>query len=226
MTLSPKKLIIFDLDGTLIDSVPDLAAAVNEMLVALKRDPFDEATIRFWVGNGAQTLVKRALSGSAVVDITLDETLFNEALQLFLTAYAKHLSVHTRTYPHVRETLQFLKEAGYIQAIVTNKPESFVLPLLEGLGIADFFNYFIGGDSLSTKKPDPQPLLHVCEKLKVIVDETMMIGDSKNDILAAKAAKMESIAVTYGYNYGEDISSYEPEIVIDDFAEIMEHLKR
>ena len=226
MVFKNRQLLIFDLDGTLIDSVPDLASAVNEMLVTLKRNPFDEATIRFWVGNGAQTLVKRALSGSEVVDTALDETRFNKALQIFLTAYAKHLSIHTCTYPHVRETLQLLKESGYTLAIVTNKPESFVLPLLEGLGIDDFFDYFVGGDSLSAKKPDPMPLLHVCERLKVTVEETVMIGDSKNDILAAKAAGMDAIAVTYGYNYGEDISSYKPEVVVDDFAEIPGHLER
>lgn len=225
MILSPKKLIIFDLDGTLIDSVPDLAAAINQMLIALKRKPFKEEIIRFWVGNGAQTLVKRALSGSEIIDPALDETLFQEALEIFLKSYAEHLCIHTCTYTHVPETLKTLKEEGYILAIVTNKPEAFVLPLLEGLKIDKLFEYFIGGDSLPTKKPAPQPLLHVCKKFNATVKESLMIGDSKNDILAAKGAKMESIAVTYGYNYGEDIGSYEPEIIVDDFADILGYIK-
>ncbi len=224
MILSPKKLIIFDLDGTLIDSVPDLAAAVNHMLTELGYRAYDEHLIRLWVGNGAQTLVKRALSGSVSIDETIDETHFMQALNIFLTHYSKNLALHTKAYENVVTTLQQLQKRGYRLAIVTNKPVEFVSPILEALSLQQYFEYFIGGDSLPERKPHPMPLLHVCEKLGTTVDEAVMIGDSKNDLLAANAAHMQSIGVTYGYNYDEEISVYDPDIIVDDFAELLKYL--
>ena len=225
MQFSDKKLLIFDLDGTLIDSVPDLSSAVNHMLLTLGREAFKEEKIRLWVGNGAQVLVKRALSGSTKIDDTLDETFFKSALRIFLNNYAENLATSTRPYDQVPQTLKELKEAGYTLVIVTNKPYDFVLPILQGLDLAQYFEDYLGGDSLSTKKPDPLPLLHICEKFNVPIDKALMIGDSKNDILAAASANIESIAVTYGYNYGEDISIYKPDVVVDAFAEILHYIK-
>ena len=224
MILSPKKLIIFDLDGTLIDSVPDLAAAVNHMLRELGYRAYEEYTIRLWVGNGAQTLVKRALSGSFTIDETIDETHFAQALNIFLTHYSKNLAVHTRPYKDVVTTLQQLHTRGYRLAIVTNKPVDFVSPILKALSLEQLFEYFVGGDSLPERKPHPMPLLHVCEKLGTTVDEAVMIGDSKNDLLAANRAHMQSIGVTYGYNYDEKISRYDPDIIVDDFAALLKYL--
>ena len=224
LKFSNKKVILFDLDGTLIDSVPDLAVAVNHMLKTLDRETFSAETIRFWVGNGAQVLVKRALSGQSEIDENLDPILFEKALDIFLIFYAQNLAVTTVTYPHVTTTLHTLKETGYRLAIVTNKPFDFVAPILDGLQLTGLFELHLGGDSLPQKKPDPMPLLHVCEKLNVGVEQCVMVGDSKNDILAANAAKMQSIGVSYGYNYGEDISVYNPNVVFDDFAEILRTL--
>ena len=215
-----KKVILFDLDGTLIDSAPDLALAVNHMLERLNHTTFSEDMIRTWVGNGAQVLIKRALSGQSEIDEKLDPLLFENALDIFLTFYAKNLAVSTVTYPNVSTTLKTLKEAGYRLAIVTNKPFDFVGPILKGLSLEGLFELYLGGDSLTQKKPDPMPLLHICETMGVTVEQCVMIGDSKNDILAANAAGMQSIGVTYGYNYGEDISVYSPDIVFDDFADI------
>ena len=220
MKFKDKKVIIFDLDGTLIDSAPDLAGAINYMLKSLDQNTFDIETIHKWVGNGAQVLVKRALSGNTIID----ENLFNKALDIFFKFYAQNLSVNTVTYPHVTETLQILKENGYRLVIVTNKPFDFITPILKELEIIDFFEYFIGGDSLSKKKPDPMPLLHVCDRLNVTVEESVMVGDSRNDILSANGCGMQSIGVTYGYNYNEAISVYNPTVVIDDFKEILEIL--
>jgi len=217
-----KKLIIFDLDGTLIDSVPDLVEAINQMQLSLGRSVFSESVVRSWVGNGASTLVKRALSSSIEIDENLDETLFEEALELFLASYKKNACVKTKAYPHVNTTLEALQKKGYTMAIVTNKPYIFVEPILKALGMQEFFSLYLGGDSLKVKKPDAQPLLHVCKELEVSVQESVMVGDSKNDILAANAANIHSIAVNYGYNYGEDISIYNPDIIVDDFAEILE----
>jgi phosphoglycolate phosphatase len=216
-----KKAILFDLDGTLVDSAPDLASALNHMLTALGRETFSGDTMRSWVGNGAQTLVKRSLSGSSVIDEEIDPALVSKALDIFLGFYAKNLCVDTVTYPNVTATLAGLKARGYRLALVTNKPFGFIQPLLEGLALAGLFELCLGGDSLPARKPDPLPLLHACERLGVDASECVMVGDSKNDIVAAKAANMQSIGVSYGYNYGEEISLYRPDRVVHDFAEIM-----
>ena len=216
-----KKVIIFDFDGTIIDSEPDLALALNYMLEQLDRDVYSQELISGWVGNGAETLVKRALSGSVAIDESINQELFENALNIFLKFYAQNLCVKTYLYPNVKETLEELKEQGYILVIVTNKPTSFVAPILKGLEIDNFFEFYLGGDSLERRKPDPMPLLHVCKKLAITVDECVMIGDSKNDILSANGAKMQSVGVSYGYNYGEDIRSYQPTLVVDNFRDIL-----
>ncbi len=221
MKFTNKKVILFDLDGTLVDSAPDLALAVNHMLETLGREPFHADTIRSWVGNGAQTLVKRGLSGNSIIDESIDPELFAKALDIFLDFYAQNLCVSTVTYPNVTATLNTLKAKGYRLALVTNKPYDFIDPLLEGLALSDLFEFSLGGDSLTKKKPDPMPLLHVCEQLGVDASECIMIGDSKNDILAANAAEMQSIGVTYGYNYNEHISHYKPDHVVESFDEII-----
>ena len=221
MKFSNKKVILFDLDGTLINSAPDLALAVNHMLKTLKRDTFSEEIIDTWVGNGAQTLVQRALSGKSDIDEHLKSDLSAKALNIFLDFYAQNLCIATVTYPNVPATLHTLKKSGYRLAIITNKPFAFVNPILEGLELTGLFEIILGGDSLEERKPHPMPLLHVCETLGVTADECIMVGDSKNDILAANSAKMQSIAVSYGYNYGEDIGRHNPNIVFDDFSDIL-----
>ena len=224
MKLNNKKVILFDLDGTLINSALDLAKAVNHMLVILERDTFKEETIHEWVGNGALALVKRALSGQTTIDESLDSSYVEDALEVFLDYYAKNLCNATVPYRNVSKTLHTLKEKGYRLTIVTNKPFAFVAPILKGLGLDDLFELILGGDSLAVKKPDPAPLLHICKKLSVGVDDCVMVGDSKNDILAANACGMQSVGVTYGYNYGEAIEMYEPSVTIDDFEELLEAL--
>ncbi len=224
MKFSNKKVIVFDLDGTLINSAPDLALAINHMLKTLGRDTFLEQTIDLWVGNGALTLVKRALSGERTVDETLDAALVKNALKIFLDFYADNLCVTTVTYDNVSSTLNALKAQKYRLAIVTNKPYTFVDPILKGLNLDGIFELILGGDSLSKKKPDPAPLLHVCKRLDVPVEACVMVGDSRNDILAANACGMQSVGVTYGYNYGEDIAVYDPDIVINNFGDLLKTL--
>ncbi len=224
MKLKHKALIIFDLDGTLIDSAPDLAVAVNHMLVQVGKETFSEGEIDLWVGNGALTLIQRALSGSRTVDQTLDDAEVQKALKIFLDFYAAHLCVSTVPYANVPFTLNALKSEGYRMAIVTNKPYAFVTPILKSLHLDRYFEMILGGDSLEKKKPDPLPLLHVCQTLEILPEQAVMVGDSKNDILAAQAANIECIAVSYGYNYGEDIRSYAPNVVIDNFADLLTSL--
>ena len=224
MKFSAKRAIHFDLDGTLIDSVPDLALAVNDMLVKLHKSPFSETTIRGWVGNGSQMLVKRALLGTNEVDESaLDPSTFQEAHRIFLEAYAAHLCEATTPYPQVVETLQALKARGYRLSIITNKPAQFVAPILQHLGFEGLIDAYLGGDSLPQKKPHPMPLTHMCERMGVSVEESVMVGDSKNDILAANACGMQSIGVSYGYNYGEDICTYNPTVVVERFDQILQH---
>ena len=223
MQFENKKLLIFDLDGTLINSALDLALAVNYMLQTLELDTFEEEIIHGWVGNGALILVQRALSGDRTVDVSLDDAYVQKALKVFLDYYEKNLCNATVAYPNVFSTLNTLKQ-NYRLAIVTNKPFAFVAPILKTLKMDALFELILGGDSLSEKKPHPMPLLHVCETLGVTVDASVMIGDSKNDILAANACAMQSVGVTYGYNYGEDIAMYEPSVIIDDFSELLKAL--
>lgn len=215
------KLICFDLDGTLVDSVPDLAAGVNKMLQQLSRPSFEEDVIRGWVGNGVPTLVQRALSGGVDVSADITEQQLAEGIKLFLAHYSIHLFNESKLYPHVIETLTALKNAGYKLAIITNKPITQTKPVLEQAGISAFFDIVLGGDSLVEKKPHPLPLQHCQQQFNLASDEVLMVGDSKNDIIAAKAAGFDSFGLTYGYNYGIPISESEPNFVADDISELL-----
>ena len=221
MKFTGKKAVLFDLDGTLIDSAPDLALAINHMLTSIGREEISPTIIRSWVGNGASILVQRGLSGQTDIDENLDPELLEKSLAIFLDFYAKNLCVDTVTYPHVRASLKILKAKGYQLAIVTNKPYDFIQPILDGLELNGLFELLVGGDTLEKRKPDPLPLHYTCEKLGVTVEQCVMVGDSKNDVLAANAANMQSIGLSYGYNYGEDINEHNPDISFDDFADII-----
>lgn len=220
-----KQLLIFDFDGTLIDSVPDLADATNAMLTTLGKDTYPLDTIRNWVGNGSRMLVERALVGKIEVledELTVEET--EHAEQVFFDAYKNLSDSKTVAYPNVDSGLRQLTEAGYTLALVTNKPIRFVPKILESFGWASLFDMVLGGDSLTTKKPDPAPLLHVCDKLGVMQDKAVMIGDSRNDILAGQNAKIDTLGLSYGYNYGQDIRDLNPTAAFDDFAALVKYL--
>ena len=216
-----KQLLMFDFDGTLIDSVPDLADATNIMLSQLGMPTYPLQTIEKWVGNGARKLVERALSGSVEVDDNLVLADVEAAEQLFFEAYAAHDVSKTVAYPDVDSGLKQLKDAGFTLALVTNKPIRFVPHILAGMGWTSLFDMVLGGDSLPQKKPDAAPLLHVCATLNFLPSEALMIGDSINDILAGKNAGIETVGLSYGYNYGNDIRDSEPNQVFDSFAELL-----
>ncbi len=217
-----KQLLIFDLDGTLIDSVPDLAYATNAVLSELGRATFDEDTVRHWVGNGAKKLVERALSGGDVLDPNLSEQTVQQALQRFFVHYAEHTCVNTQAYEGVSQGLQRLKQAGFTLALVTNKPAQFLPAIFTAMNWQNLFSLTLGGDSLPVKKPDPAPLLHVCEQLGFSTQQTYMVGDSKNDILAGHNANIDTLALTYGYNYGQDIRLENPTHTFENFTDLVD----
>ena len=217
-----KQLLIFDFDGTLIDSVPDLADATNAMLTTLGKDTYPIETIRNWIGNGSRLLVERALVGKVEVaegELTVEEA--DHAEQIFFEAYKNLSGSKTVAYPDVDDGLKKLHAAGYTLALVTNKPIRFVPKILHSFGWQDLFSEVMGGDSLSVKKPDPAPLLHVCETLNVSVDQAVMIGDSRNDMLAGQNANMDTLGLSYGYNYGQDIRELNPTEAFEHFADLV-----
>ena len=226
MKLENKKHIIFDFDGTLIDSALDLSAAVNHMLTTLGKDGFSNDEIHHWIGNGASTLVKRALVGDKDISSFEDEELLKKALTIFLDYYKENCANETYLYDGVKNSLHHLKDLGYTLSIVTNKPYAFIAPILKNLDIDSLFSFYSSGDRLYVKKPDPYPLIYVCEKLNFSIEQSVMVGDSKNDIVAASEANMSSIAVNYGYNYGEDIAIYKPDYIIDSFCQIEKILEK
>ncbi|GAA0804311.1 phosphoglycolate phosphatase [Psychrobacter piscatorii] len=217
-----KQLLIFDFDGTLIDSVPDLADATNAMLTTLGKDTYPIETIRNWIGNGSRMLVERALVGDVTVpEGALTQAEANHAEQIFFEAYKNLSGSKTVAYPNVDEGLKKLHAAGYTLALVTNKPIRFVPKILESFGWQDLFSEVMGGDSLPVKKPDPAPLLHVCDALNVSVAQSVMIGDSRNDMLAGQNANMDTFGLSYGYNYGQDIRELNPTEAFDNFADLV-----
>jgi phosphoglycolate phosphatase len=216
-------MVLIDVDGTLVDSVPDLAWCVDEMMRQLGHPVWGEGRVRDWVGNGVERLVRRALIGQ--LDDEPSDEAFEKAYPIFLELYAENTSKRSALYPGVREGLDYLKAKGYKLGCVTNKAAQFTLPLLKDLGIHDDFEIIISGDTLPKKKPDPMPLLHGAKYFGIDPAEAMMIGDSKSDVKAARAAGFQIICMSYGYNHGEDIRNYDPDAVVDSMAEVKDLLE-
>jgi len=216
------KMVMIDLDGTLIDTAPDIAASANKMLQQLGMPTHDPSLVATWIGNGVGRLVKRALIGS--LEGEPDVALFEKGYPIFLAAYAECVSKNSRPYPGVVEGLEALKQAGFSLACVTNKAEAFTLPLLKDLSLDKYFKLVLSGDSLEKKKPDPLPLLHACEHFGISPDHGVLVGDSINDTQAARAAGMPVILVPYGYNRGQDVNELDPDVVIDSLIDLSQHL--
>lgn len=225
-TIEHVQAVIFDLDGTLCDSLPDLAAAANAMRREHGMTALPAAQIESYVGDGIAALVHRALSGAK--DGKVEQNQWEQGFTGFIRYYAEHIADHTRTYPEVKAGLGLLKTLGIPLAVVTNKNEILATKLLHALGIADYFSMVLGGDSLPAKKPDPLPLLHIAEVLGIPPQNMLMVGDSHNDILAAKAAGCLSVGVTYGYGDMTLLSQHadtKPDWIIRTLPEIYEHLR-
>ncbi len=213
------QLVLLDLDGTLIDSVPDLAAATDNMLVALGRKAVGPQQVAHWVGNGADMLVRRALAeGNEDAALALDADEVSLARQHFDDAYLACLHHATGAFPGVDTFLQTIEAR---KVLVTNKPRLFTEPLIRSLGWQTYFAFLLCGDDLAEKKPSPVPVLHACKETGIKPSQTIMIGDSRHDIAAAKAAGVATIAVTYGYNHGDDIRNSAPDLVVDSLSELL-----
>ena len=218
------EMILIDVDGTLVDSVPDLAFCVDEMMQQLGREPWGETRVRDWVGNGVERLVRRALIGKLDGEPADDE--FEKAYPIFLDLYADNTSKRSLLYPGVREGLDYLKAAGYALGCVTNKAAQFTIPLLKDLGVYDDFSIVVSGDTLEHRKPHPAPLLHAAEFFKVNPANALMVGDSISDVKAARAAGFSVACVPYGYNHGEDIRVAKPDLVIESIAALRNELEQ
>ncbi|WP_090883429.1 phosphoglycolate phosphatase [Nitrosovibrio sp. Nv6] len=218
------KAVMIDLDGTLLDTAHDLAAAANMMLRELGRAELPPETIQSYIGKGIERMVKRSLTGS--MDGEPDAELFNRAMPIYERDYAKTLCIDTRPYPGVLEGLKALRENGFRLACVTNKAEAFTLPLLRATGLLGFFDVVLSGDSLPKKKPDPMPLLHACKQFGIEPSEMLLIGDSLNDAQAARAAGCRVFCVPYGYNEGRDVRELDCDAIVSSLYEATKLIRK
>lgn len=224
----PIEAVLFDLDGTLIDSVPDLAAAIDVMLQSVGKAPAGEAKVNRWVGNGASALVKRALAdhdnGDELEDEELGKEEYANAYPIFEFAYAQRLIQATGLYDGVLSVLAELSAADIKLGLITNKPRRFTLPLLRALNIHHYFSDVICGDDLEHKKPHPLPVLTALENLAVNAQQAIMVGDSISDVKSAAAAGVKTVAVTYGYNHGLSIRDERNELQANVFIDQIQQL--
>lgn len=207
------KAVLLDLDGTLLDTIPDIADAANAMRRDLGMPELPQETLSTYVGKGSEHLVIRALSDNDHGN-TPDNEQVAHALSLFYTHYRTTNGNRTQHYPGVMEGLRAFRNAGLKMAVVTNKPEEFTHILLIKTGLAHFFDVVVGGDTCERKKPDPMPFLHACEQLDVTPSDALAIGDSINDALAARAAGIAVLAVPYGYNEGRDVRTLDVDDIV------------
>lgn len=223
-SLAHTRCVIFDLDGTLVDSAPDISTSINLCLKELNYPTCDLNQVRNWMGNGADRLIKRALTGE--VDGEPEEELFSQARKLFLDFYAQRVCEESIIFPGVIEGLTALQSQSHTLACVTNKPRRFVPPLMSELGINQFFKYVNCGDDMHVKKPDPLPLLEILKKESLEPAQALMVGDSVTDIHAAKAANITSFCLRYGYHQGKGVDALGADYIIDSIAEVAKYIQR
>jgi len=207
-------LLVFDLDGTLIDSKLDLALSVNAVRADASLPPLAHETIYSYVGNGAPVLIRRALGPDA------SDRLAEDGLRYFYSYYREHMLDNTDLYPGVRAALDQLRDMGKQMAILTNKPVRFSQGIIAGLGLAPHFQEVLGGNSLETKKPDPEGLNKLMSQLGIGRARTLMVGDSAVDVETARNAKVLCCGVTYGLQ-PESFQQHPPDFLVDRFEEIL-----
>jgi len=211
---------LFDLDGTLVDSVPDIDQALNHALATADLPPVAESLTRHWIGHGSRTLIQQALQHHQQL---ADTTAIDQLIGPFLSHYKANIAVHSKIYPQVRETLSTLKQAGSKLAVVTNKLTELSEPLLKDIGLYDFFDLIVCGDTTAQPKPAADPIVLCLEHFDLTPPQVLMVGDSETDVLAAKAANVDVACVRDGYNHGVDVTTLDPDFVITSFAELLVH---
>jgi phosphoglycolate phosphatase len=210
--MNPIRSVTIDLDGTLLDTVPDLAAAANAMMRELGRPEYDMAVVAAFVGRGIPKLVERCLPD-------LDAEGLARAQALFQDHYAIENGRRSTLFPGVLEGLQAFRLGGLRLAVITNKAAAFTEPLLVSTQLSPWFDFAVSGDSLPHKKPHPAQLLHACERLGTTPAENLHIGDSRHDAVAARAAGCPVFIVPYGYNEGEDVQGIDCDAIVASLAE-------
>jgi len=216
------KAAIIDLDGTMLDTAADFHVAVNRMRDELGLTPLAQETIVNFVGKGTENLIRRVLA----VDYAEDEAAqyFQQALESYTEHYLAINGDYSSLYPGVVEGLQALRAKGLRLACVTNKPLAFAVPLLQKKGLREFFEIVYGGDSFPKKKPDPMPLLQVCQDFALEPAQVVAIGDSSNDAQAARAAGCRVLNVPYGYNHGESIHDVDSDGIVSTLVEAAQQI--
>lgn len=215
--------ILIDLDGTLLHTAPELASAANSMLHEMSRPAVSQDLLISYIGNGVSWLVKRALTGDMHAEP--DANLFKQALPIFERHYHE-LLLQSKPFDGVIAGLNAMQAENFHLGCITNKLKSFTEPLLEGSGLAHYFELVLSGDSLPEKKPHPMPLLHAAKFFDVPINQVLLIGDSLNDTIAARAAGCPIICVPYGYNHGEPVNSLDLDAVIDTLPDVMKLIKK
>ena len=223
------QLVMFDLDGTLVDSLPDLAVAVDAMLEALGKASVPAEKVKHWIGNGVPVLVQRALRDAGMADVAenMKSLSFQEALGLFSEAYDDACGRYSVVYDGVYECLNALQDAGVPMAVVTNKSERFTHDLLKALGLDHYFPFVVCGDTLKgddgtpVRKPDPAVLLYAAKRYGADIGQSLMVGDSRHDVASARAAGCRCVAVPYGYNHGEPVSDSRPDKIVESLDELI-----
>ena len=215
--------IVIDLDGTLLHSAPELAEAANRMLREMDYPPVSQELLASYIGNGIGWLVKRALTGD--MHATPDAALYEHALPIFEKHYSE-LLLGSKPYGGAIEGLEAMRAAGFRLGCITNKAAGFTGPLLEGTGLAKYFEIVVSGDTLPEKKPHPLPLWHAAKFFGVPIEQLLLIGDSLNDTLAARAAGCPVFCVPYGYNHGEPVETLDTDAVIADLPAALPLIKR
>ncbi len=216
-THGPIRAVIIDLDGTMLDTVPDFHVAINRMRAELNLPPVAREPIAVLVGKGTEHLVRGILALD--FDGTGVESRIEQALAAYLRHYLAINGDHCALYPGVIDGLDAMKAAGLRLACVTNKPIAFTIPLLAQKGLAQYFEVVYGGDSLARKKPDPMPLLQVCSDFDLAPAQVVAIGDSSNDAEAARAAGCFVLTVPYGYNHGRAIQETDSDGIVTSLLE-------
>jgi len=212
----PLKGLIFDLDGTLVDTAPDLAAATNAILAAEGRRRVSLDEIRAMVGQGARRLIER---GFAATGEPLPPERLEPLYERFIAYYTEHIADESRLFPGVADLIARCRASGIAMAVCTNKLEELSVNLISAVGLAEDFPVIIGPDTIGIGKPDPAPYLEACWRIGLEPDETLMIGDSGTDILTARAAGVPVIAVSFGYT-DQPVATFSPDHIIDHFDEV------